>query len=217
MHSVLTTSRSGNTVRILESVGADLNLKNNEGDTALHIAVKNSNRYSTENTVRLLVAAGADLDEQNNYGWTALQSAVYNHKRHSSDKTVRILLEAGADPNIKNRENKTALNMTKDLSLQLLLVKAGAKIDYHFTNLIKFKINELKLEIAQYKRLLNDLELELVQDNKNCNHQKNNIEGIENLEKCVKTIKQMIKLRPEGKKVKKMVKKYIQTEFNKIK
>jgi len=52
--------------------GADLNLANANGDTALHLAVK----YNQVESVALLIEAGAELNSQNNLGEDVLSLAI---------------------------------------------------------------------------------------------------------------------------------------------
>lgn len=88
-------------VTMLLDNGADVNAKNNDGNTALMLASK---KGQTE-IVSMLLAAGADVNAKVIYGNTALIVASGNgHK-----EIVAILLEKGADVNIKSDFGGTAL------------------------------------------------------------------------------------------------------------
>ncbi len=76
------------TLLILIKAGANLNLQNHEGQTALIQAVKSGSLYRT----RALIKAGADLDLKDNAGKTALQYATERDLEDIED----LLLESGA-------------------------------------------------------------------------------------------------------------------------
>lgn len=204
-------------VKMLIDSGADPNIQNINNWTALMEVIRyvnhtNENKESGKIVIQALIEIGANLDLQDKEGWTALMMAV----KYSTLDIVKLLINAGADPNIKNKMNKTAIHFTndsmEDLPLQLLLLKAGTKeIPYKKYILIRFKIQELQASIAKYKRLLNEKELELLKESRwYRRYVEESIVGIEILEKYLKNIKTMIKLRPGSDKVKE-----IETQFNK--
>lgn len=91
------------TVEILLKNGADPNLKDKNGKTALMHAVV---MLGTEKTVNLLLEYGADPNLKDNEGYTALMHASCYIKR---EKMIIILLKYGADPNLQNNDGETAL------------------------------------------------------------------------------------------------------------
>ena len=97
------------TVQMLLENGADPNLKNNAGWTALMLAARNCGTESTENIVQMLLENGADPNLKNNNGWTALMHAARYCGEESTENTVKMLLENGADPDVKNNKGFTAL------------------------------------------------------------------------------------------------------------
>ena len=111
-------------VQLFLAAGADVNAKDNEGETALMTAASDG---STE-IVRQLLAAGADVHAKDNRGKTALIFAV----RDGSTEKVQQLLAAGADVNIADNAGQTALtiakkNRYKEIEEQLLA--AGVPIN----------------------------------------------------------------------------------------
>ena len=83
------TFKDGSVVRFLLEHGADINMENHAGWTALHIA---SSEGELE-AVRLLLECGADVEAENDDGNTALQVAV----EEGYDKVVELLREYGAE------------------------------------------------------------------------------------------------------------------------
>ena len=104
MEPDLTTAvRAGDVARVraLIAAGADVNVPQGDGATALHWA---AHRNDPETAV-LLIAAGADVDAANALGATPLWLAAAN----GSAPIVARLLEAGADPNVTLRMGETPL------------------------------------------------------------------------------------------------------------
>lgn len=200
-------------VKTLIDAGANVNAQNKRGWSPLMSAVNCSNSVESfqnrESIVKLLLDSEADINLKDKDGWTALMVAI----KSSNIKIITILLEAGADPNIRNIKNKMAIDMTRDIVIQLLLIKAGSLWPMNrnsniknsrFSKLLEFIILETRIEISQYKKLLTNDELYLLGD---CVFEEN-IEGLEILKKYLKTAKNMIKLRPGSEKYKEMEKKF---------
>lgn len=76
------------------NLGVDVNARDAEQNTALHLATKHGHK----NIMALLIKHGADLNAQNDYSSTPL------HLTEKNIASIRILLEAGADPNIKDKD-----------------------------------------------------------------------------------------------------------------
>ena len=90
-----------NIAKSLLNHGADPNIQDNDGNTALMHAAN----QGFSDIVKLLLEGGADPDIQNRSGNTALMMASYQ----GHTEIVRLLLDHGADPNIKNRFGNSAL------------------------------------------------------------------------------------------------------------
>ena len=107
--------------RLLLEAGADKNLANKTGRTALMIASASGHVETT----RALLKAGADIDMTNNSGRTALMIASATRQSH----TAKALLEAGADMDMRNNSGRTALMIASadgQLETVRVLLRAGA-------------------------------------------------------------------------------------------
>ncbi|XP_059146090.1 putative ankyrin repeat protein RF_0381 [Physella acuta] len=87
---------------ILLDEGADVNLANREGKTALHLAAY----HGSMKLVKLLIQRGAEINSVDENKQTALHYCAHNGR----DDIVDLLLEAGASANIKDNEGKLALH-----------------------------------------------------------------------------------------------------------
>jgi ankyrin repeat protein len=74
---------------VLIDAGADVNLQDENGWTALHIAASVNN----QEIVEILVDAGANLDMETLDGYTALDLALQN----DNNQMAHILVDLGAD------------------------------------------------------------------------------------------------------------------------
>jgi len=93
------------TVQLLLSLGANPNLPNASGQTALHEAAKD-HMYDADKIVNCLITAGAKVNIQDNKGNTPLHIALDISK--PGWECVRILLNHKADITIKNAAGQTA-------------------------------------------------------------------------------------------------------------
>jgi len=106
-------------IELFIKAGADPNIKNIAGNTALHIAI--TGNYS----ILQLIQAGADVNIKNKMGMTPLVYAV----RKGRLTAVSEFIKAGADLNSVDEMGRTALHyavMSKGNEIIKLLVKYGA-------------------------------------------------------------------------------------------
>lgn len=121
-------------VRFLLDHGADINAKNQKGDTALLVAATEGARPTL---FRFLLERGANPNASNADGNTALlqTAARFGPDPDSPDPqgekdaiaSIRLLLAHGAGINAKNKAGQTALSLAKTPAIQAALLKAGAK------------------------------------------------------------------------------------------
>lgn len=102
--------------------GADINLKDKEGDTPLHYAVK----FKREKPFQMLLDKKAHVNAVDNYGTTPLSAAI----QVKQYKMAEMLVEKGADFNIANSAGVTPL----------MFAANGAK--YPAPEMVKFLLNK---------------------------------------------------------------------------
>ena len=123
-------------IQVLLTAGADVNMQDNDGFTALMMASINCNEMSSMECVRELLQAGADVNLQTENGWTALMMVSKYCNEDSSMECVRELLQAGADVNLQTENGWTALmlaccscNDTSNMECVRELLQAGADVN----------------------------------------------------------------------------------------
>jgi ankyrin repeat protein len=112
-------------VRALVASGADVNVAQGDGATALHWAA----HWDDVEMAALLLRAGARIDAANDFGVTPLLLASTNGR----PTLVAILLEAGADPNLAAANGETPLltaARTGNLEAVDALLGRGAEVNY---------------------------------------------------------------------------------------
>ena len=97
-------------LRLLE-LGADIDVRNYKGKTALHYAAK----AGFLKVISLLIEKGATIDALDNSGETALFEAIRSTVKDGEKQRAAIeaLLVKGTDPNLKNGKGQTPLQIAK--------------------------------------------------------------------------------------------------------
>ena len=123
LHRAAASTNNPTVVQLLLEAGADPNVRNDEGLTALHQGATNSNPVVISN----LLSAGADPNAMDNDGYTALHYAA---ARSGNARAVTRLLGAGADPLVESNDGRTplhsALRYAAEQGVVSELVEAGA-------------------------------------------------------------------------------------------
>jgi len=137
--SLLDAIRAGDPeeVKALLAAGADANVRDGEGWTALMLVTVKGHLE----VARALLNAGADVHAKNQKGWAALRFAV----SMDDAEALRLLLEAGADVNGQDAEGDTALMQAareKSMESLKLLLAHGADVN------VRNRSGETALKIA---------------------------------------------------------------------
>lgn len=117
-----------------------LNIKDNDGNTPLMIAIKKRN---SAESIQMMIGAGCRVNIQNSDGYTALMFAVMNcvdwnddsNDRFNYEMVVELLILSGCDLDICNNEGKTALHLIvqkptpRNVAIVKLLVDAKCDLD----------------------------------------------------------------------------------------
>ena len=113
-NSILSGARFDVAKVLLEELGADPNVKDNDGDTPLMLMVRavNSGAFS-QDKASLLLRHDADPNTRNNKGATPLIEIVSLFSEVNEDedsiRLIRLLLRRGADPDLRARNGDTPL------------------------------------------------------------------------------------------------------------
>ncbi len=102
-------------IKLLLDAGADPNLKDSAGKTALHYLA--DSEVPHPKALEYLLQVGANINAQDNNGDTPLHWAI-RKKRYD---LVKMLVEAGADKTIKNYRKKTPCMITRSKKVKALL------------------------------------------------------------------------------------------------
>jgi ankyrin repeat protein len=105
--------------KMLVNQDADVNLKNNKGETALHIFAQNGIFFSPT-LLKKLIRAGTDINTRDDKGKTPLihlmskfsppAECFFIFSVSLSNTSTEILLSSGADVNAKDKDGNTALS-----------------------------------------------------------------------------------------------------------
>ena len=112
-------------LKYLISQGADVNAKDNDGETPLHHTVFNSNIE----VLKYLVSQGVDVNAKNNNGRTPLHLAA-NFSR--DPEVLKYLVSQGADINAKDNDGETPVHCTaynRDVEVLKYLISQGADVN----------------------------------------------------------------------------------------
>ncbi|MGC9057983.1 MAG: ankyrin repeat domain-containing protein [Candidatus Micrarchaeia archaeon] len=118
---LLKAAKSGDLARIKEllNMGADVNAKDNDGETPAHWATRNGHLEP----LKVLIENGADVNAKDNDGWTPAHWAT----RNGHLEPLKVLIENGADVNSKDKYDWTPFDLAKTDEIKQILKEAMEK------------------------------------------------------------------------------------------
>ena len=136
LHLLAASKNENDLIRVARAVmekGADLNIQNSDGETAVVVAVRNQNKEIFE----LLVSGGCNLEMATNEGrtvlWHALNLELGPGIKWEDESLASKLVEAGANPSATcSTGQDTILHSLSASGLEdagLYLVSVGARVD----------------------------------------------------------------------------------------
>ena len=124
-NTLLHITRDEVIAQLLIKFGADVNAKNDKGETALF--------HASPEFAKILIENGADVNAKNNKGETILDVVLETNHMH----TIQWLIEKGADINAKNNKGETILDValeTNNMHTIQWLIEKGADINKKDSN-----------------------------------------------------------------------------------
>ena len=106
LHGAAASGDKEEVERLIEQ-GADLNAKNDDGQTPLHLTILNKRAGQAR---WVLITQGADVNAKTNDGTTPLMMAA----AQGIEYLAEVLLFNGADVDPKNDRGETALSLAKE-------------------------------------------------------------------------------------------------------
>ena len=137
----------------LISSGIDINIQNEDENTALILSVDNILGYNSSIFNKML-SLGADANIHNGSGYTALHNACFI----KNTSCIKKLIKAGADVNLPHHYYGHSLMISiyvNDYEASKILIKAGSELDIKNHNGQDF-YNCLKSK-RMVRRMVNDL------------------------------------------------------------
>jgi ankyrin repeat protein len=113
-------------IEFLLDQGADLDLQDSDGWSALMEASANKNEY----IVKFLLEKGANPNLQNKLGKTALIIAI---KRAASLKIIELLLDNGANIHLKNEKGNSALKIARKCNQKQIIKMCRKRKFKHYS------------------------------------------------------------------------------------
>ena len=148
--SALHLAKSAEAINLLLDKGADINAIDNEGNTALHIAVK-QNKIEL---AKVLIRNGANIESKTETGFISIHLAT----RNGNWEIVKLLIANGCDVNAVDGDESTALHycelfFCEDKREKMVFIKIAELLLASGANLhVRDAINRTPLDWANIRR-----------------------------------------------------------------
>jgi ankyrin repeat protein len=137
---------------ILIKAGADVNKRNNDGDTPLSL---DSSDTGTKKCIELLILNGADIDNENIYGHTALTYSIYKNRFNLAEFLIKLGANTNKISGLKNRGKGIEMTPlfyaleTQNFEVIELLLKNGADANMTCRRITPLEVNFEQFVFAQ--------------------------------------------------------------------
>ena len=112
--------------------GTEVDARNSDGQTALHIALIRKNFHPMKQIVDLLINAGADVNAKDNISSTPLDNSISDQQGEDNLQLVEMLIAKGADVNKHYSDGSAPINNAifyNNNEVVEILIKAGANVN----------------------------------------------------------------------------------------
>ena len=116
------SGESQDSISGLIASGANINAKNNQGRTPLHMTIQPD--YIWTDWMKMLLAAHADVNAQDTNGFTPLHLLALSKANYGQGEAASLLKEAGAKPDILDNQGRTPLHLTAGSDAQPWEIKS---------------------------------------------------------------------------------------------
>ena len=156
---VMNSKMNKETIKYIIENKTEINSKDNSGNTALHLFLRNREKKTKKHEIQFLLDLKSDLNIKNKFSSTPLLTYM-NNKEKIELEIVKFLVEKKSDLNITNKIKNSALI----LSCQNQDENKNEIIQYLIENKSDLNVeNQLGLTSLHYKMIDTDVTLPLLQ------------------------------------------------------
>jgi hypothetical protein len=156
--ALLNSARVGDTSNVKRMIdrGADINFRDQYGDTPLHLAIKNKH----PDTAKVLITSGANVNEKGALEDTPLHISIYQNER----ELATLLRQKGANDTLLNRYglNPSEMEALPEIEAKIVNLSAMLNPNGNWSDRAKARPLFDELKARQDKYLINSLVLQII-------------------------------------------------------
>ena len=154
------SDKTGSMMKLLIEHGADVNQKNEKGNSLFHELVMHGASQRNQNALRNLKRVGADIDAKNNEGQTAFHLCVKMIHNRMTKNEIKILRDLGCDMKSSDNQNMTPSKTAKaadkdDCKIVHDLIKSKENLNSN-QGTYDGKLNDTIIKKLEYAIFIND-------------------------------------------------------------